>query len=652
MADTTGPKPGWARRWAGFGRTGIWILLAAVFSGLWPAAPMASAAPLVQRVTRVDALLAPDSGAKVCFQLDRFCAAVTEPGPAPEAAPALELGRRWDRRFPARGGRATYEVDLPARPADGPQALLFYRVGNQAEVRLNGVELQRWGTLGVPVHDAAKVAHLVNLPASLLRVDGPNRLQVQVTVQAQRWGGLSPFDVGPQAEISARYAFNRLWRQQALLVFAVGLALMGGLAGALWLRQRDPLFGCFALAAGFGVVRHVDRLWADVPVPWPAWGALVAAAYAVHLGQMARFAVMAVGGARPALLRGIDGATAVAVVLALAAFGGGLPWAWTTGLALMQAVGVLALVHVAWHSWQDGSLLRWALVGVGLLTVAAGLHDLGAVRFGWAGDPSISLTPHAIFLFVLVMAGLVADRYSSAVQRQQQLSDSLAQRVAERESELRQVYETLREQQMNQAVADERQRLMRDIHDGVGAHLVGLVSLASRGSTAQPALAEQARLALDELHMAVDALAPVDGDLAVVLGTLRYRLQSRLQAAGLEIEWDVEPLPALPGLRPANVAQLQRIVLEAITNVVKHAQASRLQLRAWAEPAANGQPAQVCLLLADNGRGFDVEQAPRGGHGLTNLRSRATAIGAELQWDSRPGAGTTLRLVWPLAEAG
>ncbi|KGF78122.1 histidine kinase, partial [Massilia sp. JS1662] len=142
-------------------------------------------------------------------------------------------------------------------------------------------------------------------------------------------------------------------------------------------------------------------------------------------------------------------------------------------------------------------------------------------------------------------------------------------------------------------------------------------------------LTEHVQLALDEMRMAVDSLQPMHDDLATMLATLRYRLQPRLDAAGIALDWDVAELPPIAAFSAQASLQLQRILLEAFTNVLKHAQATRIALHAsW----QNGPPAQVRIELRDNGRGFQASSATgsAAGRGMANMRARADAIGAVL----------------------
>jgi signal transduction histidine kinase len=169
--------------------------------------------------------------------------------------------------------------------------------------------------------------------------------------------------------------------------------------------------------------------------------------------------------------------------------------------------------------------------------------------------------------------------------------------------------------------------------------------VARPGADAQ-ALREHVQLALDEMRMAVDSLQPANDDLATVLATLRYRLHPRLEAAGIGVVWDVAELPELRELSPNAVMHVQRILLETFTNVLKHARATLITVRARMREDGSG----VRLQIADNGVGFQADsgaQGPgrrRGGRGLDNMRSRAAAIGASLHVDHASGEGVRVTL--------
>ncbi|WP_374318420.1 sensor histidine kinase [Aquabacterium sp.] len=131
-------------------------------------------------------------------------------------------------------------------------------------------------------------------------------------------------------------------------------------------------------------------------------------------------------------------------------------------------------------------------------------------------------------------------------------------------------------------------------------------------------------------------------DPVLILGSLRFRLAPRLQAAGVQLDWRVtgEVAPQ-PWLDAPNALHLLRIVQEALTNAVRHGRATRVQL--MVEPL--GQGVQVSLI--DNGTGFDV-QAASSGCGLNSMHRRAQMLGATLRIESPASGGVAVILSKPL----
>jgi signal transduction histidine kinase len=576
-----------------------------------------------------------------------FAKAELRPDGAPPQQRLLALPFRWDRTFPGAGGSAQLLLQLPRpAPPHGRQALLFEQVGNQVTVRVNGTIVGQVGSATDSAPDAGHSSHVFVVPEALLDADGSDELALELYVQPLRQGGLAAVRYGPLDEIEALAAPLQLWGPSAAAAYAASLLLAGGLAAGLWWRQRDPLYGTFAIAAFSGALRHVDRVLPAAPLPWPWWGALLAVTYAVHLALIARFVVLLLERPPPRLLQAIHVTMAVAVVLAAASFAWREPRLWTAAPFLLLALGVACFGAVVREAVLGRRPVAWVVLGIGSALLAAGVHDVLRVRLGWFGGSSFRLAPHVMFFFVMMLAARVIARYSRTVADYRTLNVSLAARIAEREGQLRQAFDTLREQQQQQAVLGERQRIMREIHDGIGSQLVGLLGMVGQRDVDRGALEEQVKLALDEMRMAVDSLQPVHDDLTTVLATLRYRLQPRLQAARIAIVWDVGDLPPMPWLAPQVILQLQRILLEAFTNVLKHARATQVTVAArW---QAGGAHPSVLLQLSDDGIG--VQAPPDGappGHGIANMRSRAAAIGAMLRVETPAEGGTRVSIVLP-----
>ncbi len=616
--------------------------------GRWP---LAAVIALIVAVFAVALMAPPAQPGGAILMLDSAQAVLRPDGGTPYEGP-VDLAKRWDAQYPGLGGAATYRITLPPHAGSEPMALLFSRVGSQVQARINGGIVQHWGQLGNPLFDASKHPVMAVVPAELLYGDRPNELRVDVTIQAQRLGGLSVLHYGPQALIEDAYDANRRWREIAFLVFAVGLLGMGIFTGALWVRQRLPMYGWFSLGALFGTLRIIDRAWPDIPVAWPWLGAIAGICYLSHMALMCRFSVLATGPSPRMLDRCMDAAIVLGAVLTASAFALHRPGLFTLGLMTVVPIAVACLWLCARRAWSGAGAGAWLLTLALSAAIAAGLHDLLAVRISSASGLRHTYLQHAMFAFVPIMGWLVAERYSRTAASFQRLNADLAQRVEDRERQLTAAFDAMRAQQQQQAVSDERQRIMREIHDGVGSQLVALLNMASRPETPPGALREHVQLALDEMRMAIDSMQPANDDLTTVLATLRYRLQSRLEAAGIGVMWDVMDLPELRELSPNAVMHVQRILLEAFTNVLKHAQATQITVHAH----PGGEDAAAVIAITDNGRGLGpAHLPPHGGageryqgRGLENMRFRAGAIGATLRIEPASHGGTSVTLAFPV----
>jgi signal transduction histidine kinase len=519
-------------------------------------------------------------------------------------------------------------------------AVFLPRVGNQVEFRLNGHWLAQLGTPGNGRFDAAKSPTWLPLPNELLRPDA-NELEVTIHAQPGRFSGLSNGLVGPAESIGHVFRMQLAMRTGAAMTFCVSMLVMGALALGLWRHERRALYLYFAAAAITGAVPNLDRVRVEVPLNATAWSALVTVARAWHIALMCGYLLALAGVERRTPWRVLQAYLPLGAVLAILSQALGLPQLWNLCLGLLVPIGLFSLWHIARRALNGDDRYAWPLLASGLVAAVAGLHDYSVVRMAaYSAATHFAILPHATFLIVIVMGWVIVERYARALHKHHALAQTLEQRVHEREASLRESLAALRASENEQAVLSERQRIMRDIHDGVGAQLVGLISLVGHGSE-RAALREHAQAALDELRIAVDALQTAGDDLATVLGTTRYRLQQRFDAAGIGFDWQVDAVPAAGALTPSAVMHVQRILHEALTNVLKHAQARRVLVALRRE----GESASIVMRVEDDGVGLPQAEPGARGHGLRNMHSRAEAIGAQLTLGPSALGGSCVRLV-------
>jgi signal transduction histidine kinase len=244
---------------------------------------------------------------------------------------------------------------------------------------------------------------------------------------------------------------------------------------------------------------------------------------------------------------------------------------------------------------------------------------------------------------------VILSRYVGAVDEAEQANARLTQRLGQREAELAESYERLRDVQQRQMLTRERQRLMQDIHDGMGSQLVSALRVAESGQLSEARMAMVLRECIEDLKLTVDSLEPVEADLLLLLATLRYRLTPRLQGSGLKLRWEVSDLPAIDWLDPRGALHVLRILQEAISHILQHAGATELRV---ATGEADGG---VFVTLDDNGP--SAARAEPGAHvaatagvrgqGLSTMARRARAVGGQVGWEAIDG-GTRFRLWLPL----
>ncbi|NCT66466.1 MAG: ATP-binding protein [Rhodanobacteraceae bacterium] len=190
-----------------------------------------------------------------------------------------------------------------------------------------------------------------------------------------------------------------------------------------------------------------------------------------------------------------------------------------------------------------------------------------------------------------------------------------------------------------QAVAAERERIYSDLHDDLGARLLGMIHAAE-----SPRQADLARALLQDLRDVVTRSRGTPGTLEDVLADIRAEAQQRLGAAGIALAWEQHgDLPATP-LEPARALHLYRIVREAVSNVIRHAQARHVRVRA----GLAGQ--HLCLDLTDDGSGAGVAPAAPGG-GRRSMRERAAELAGDIHWAPGTLGGTKVLLSVPLEGA-
>ncbi len=542
---------------------------------------------------------------------------------------------------PGRSSEWVWErLQLP-EPTPSEPALMLDAVFGRYEVWVDGVKVFTNPAAGLDAKGAP------GAPPTLVPLPKGRLVALRIRTHYPLAGIRGVPRYGERAELFDALLVSDVWR-----LVTAGLLFSVGLLGVIVLVPRRRLkagagFVLFAFAASIYVAYYTslkDRLLPLTPGLW-MW------LWSISLGAMAagfaRF-VCDVLTAPPRLLqrlRPIQDLAALAfaftsfmgwVAVELQGFeaerwGGPLLfWAGTGLRAVMlvhSALIIWKLVVIARAAGPDRTSARILLTGVAVLTFAMWLNILSSV--GIVPSSRAAYVPLGLFAMTLSLAVLVERAWTAAQLQAAQYAREAADRAKEKEA------------------------MLRDLHDGIGGtttHIRLLAELGKRdGQKAMEALTAIAELStegLAELRTFIHALD--EGEQQVTWPMLCAELR-RFGGQLIEAQGKTFNLEAkVPDEgRPPSALTLAvvRIFREALTNVVKHAGASRVDVQVEVDEG------RLSLVIRDDGQGAGAAPGgpPKGldtGRGMANMRARAKEVGGELKVKSE--AGLTLELEVPL----
>lgn len=216
--------------------------------------------------------------------------------------------------------------------------------------------------------------------------------------------------------------------------------------------------------------------------------------------------------------------------------------------------------------------------------------------------------------------------------------------------------EALKSEAERAAVTEERSRLARELHDSATQSLYSALLFSETGkrltesgniegaSHFQNRVSDVIYQALKEMRLLVFELQLPLLDQEGLVGALKFRLETVERRSGVEAHLDVDEFPSPPSEISLN---LYRIILEALNNALKHAQADEVRVKLTADGDL------IIVEVIDNGSGFDIHTIEdQAGLGLKNMRARAERLGGDLALETSLGKGTSVRftMAYPLEQ--
>lgn len=551
------------------------------------------------------------------------------------ADPPLYTGAFTFRRADAASG---WSVFLP-------------RFSNAVEVAVNGVvvlDSRRDANANRPDRNTPQIAVI---PASLLH-DGSNDITVRLFVWGPLKGFLDTVYVGPDAALRPAYETRTLLFVTLPVVFSAWQSILAVILAIMWLmRRHEPVYGVLAVAMVLGVVQAFvpppvppatpSRLAAVLLASAPTESALIVVFSVLFFGwRSPRYGALLFAPGLIVFVVGLIAGPPLPRILFLVL---GIP---TVGLCLLLMACITAAAVVR---RQDAASFTIGCAATIVLT--CWVHDMLSVFEIMPNERTFLSRLSYSAMLVAIGAGLTW-RFARALNQVDSFAGQLVARVREAEERLKASFAREEARARAAALADERTRLMRDLHDGLGGQLISIVALSERGQ-AGATITDAARAALKDLRLVIDSMDDIGGDLMLALGSWRERATMQLRPHDIALDWRVatpQGLPLHPELRPWHVIQIVRILDEAVTNVVKHAAARHIAVTI--ETHDDGQGPYGVISIADDGSGFRLDNdcnaagPSQTARGLRNMTSRAMRCGAVLDLSSDT-SGTRVRLQLP-----
>jgi signal transduction histidine kinase len=525
---------------------------------------------------------------------------------------------------------------------NGPQVLGTDHTSDRFIVFLNGVDVYRTFADENDRQFNWNRPRIAGLPEGLLR-PGMNEVAIRIDTGVAYNLRLGAARIGPFAVLQSSYDWRYFWRIQGpqtingiLLVLTIGVLLF-------WLvRRKEREFGWLVLVGCLWIFRNLHYYVAAPPFDAKLfWELTVHSMFGLMIalyGFAATFLDI------PNRNRTISGFIAAGVLIALMRLievqqqvTDLISYLLTLPLAFL--VIWIFLKQVLAKPRVESSLMLGALT----TSIGFSVHDLGLMAQWWRGT-TIYLQPYSSLLVYSAFAFALGRRVLVALDTVENLNITLESRVANATAELARSEAARHKLEMESAIEQERERMMREIHDGIGSNLVTALGAAERQRASSETVAVLRR-SITDLKIAVDSLEPIDGDVAALLASFRHRLEPELNDAGLSFKWDVEVVPQLVWLDAVNALHVFRILQEAVANIVKHSGATTISVGCKEE--IRGDWNGVLISLSDNGKGFDPSKTSNG-RGLANMASRAQSLHGVFSCEGQPGSGAKILLWLPV----
>ena len=473
-----------------------------------------------------------------------------------------------------------------------------------------------------------------------------DRIEFEVMTEQADFGYLGPVYLESLSLLQPYFHRWQFIHQDLLRYLTVALFSFGLFSLVVWtLRPQERAFGAGALLMLIWAAHTLQLFVTDLPFSRAMldWYAKVTLCWMVIAIILMIHRIL--GLKHPVFERGllVYGVLSSVAMLLIAFSSPDSFWSfssryWDTATLLM---GFYPTWQVLLAVWFKQSVQAAWVAAAGVLITACGFHDWLLVNTDWINHRWY-LIHYSGFAVVFVFGGLLLKRFVDAVNQYEETNQVLDAKVEAARETIENQYREMQSLEHRALLNAERERIMRDMHDGIGGHLVACISVAeSQGGDRR--VIDSLKQSLQDLRLMIDSFEPIEKDVLSILAMIRERTEQQIRLIGLRYRWQVTQSQYQTDFPPDVTLQIMRVLQEVVNNIVKHSGASTITVtnQDFSAPA----PA-IEITISDDGCGYSSDSAEPG-KGLENIRHRLARIGGSfvLKGDQH---GTRATIILPL----
>jgi len=516
---------------------------------------------------------------------------------------------------------------------------------SNVSVTVNGTYIGDGGSFEPVLARNSMYPLLLSIPKGLLH-KGRNTIEVRLFAAPAGHGFLDRVHLGPYSALRPAYQLHHHVLQTSTQIITFSMFVLGIVMLVIWLnRCHDVTYGLLAGMAISWAIQNLNMIVSEIPVSLAVWEKIMHLA-ALWISSFSYLFISAYFSSWAGKKINKFAKANLIYSLMLSVLFITLPMSvfyqvfYLTAMPYQVLLLIYIFVQMCRMSLMTNKITDRLLTAVAIICMVFTIHD-AMITTGLIQSHVFYLSGFCGLFTFMFFGWTLLSRFMDATKSLENNNTILSQRILERETELKNIFEKQKKYEQREAMEQERERLMRDIHDGLGGQLVSILSIVEQDKADNEQVASAVRFALDDLRLIVSSLDSSNMNLPSLLGLFRERILSRYEQAGIDIRWEVEPVSTKSDFSEKRALQILRILQEAAANTAKHANASTIYLSL--KETEEDDRVVTTIAYADDGKGFQLEGVEMG-YGIANMYSRAAKAGIMFSITSYENAGTRITL--------